>query len=136
MKKIRIHPSLCLLLVIPVMGLIYTLINREPQLVRTLYTDNNDAPYNCFPSIHCLSSYLLYLAARKSPNLKRWVVVCIGVIVWSIIISTVFVKQHVVMDVFAGIMLGHLIFSLISPMMELIGPSAAPARNKKMYMSQ
>lgn len=50
MKKIRIHPSLCLLLVIPVMGLIYTLINREPQLVRTLYTDNNDGHTIVFPA--------------------------------------------------------------------------------------
>lgn len=74
----------------------------------------NDAPYNCFPSIHCLSSYLLFLAARNSPAIRDRTAVLIGILAWVIIVSTLFVKQHVVMDAFAGIMLAHLVFSLIS----------------------
>ncbi|REK71161.1 phosphatase PAP2 family protein [Paenibacillus paeoniae] len=80
------------------------------RLVMFVYT--NDAPFNCFPSIHCLSSYLLFRAASQSKAIGRGTTIGIGIISWSIILSTVFVKQHVVMDVFAGVMLGHFIFTL------------------------
>lgn len=85
------------------------------RLVLFVYT--NDAPFNCFPSIHCLTSYLLFRAASKSKAVSRWMTIWIGVIAWSIIVSTLFVKQHVVMDVFAGVMLGHVVFSLVSSLM-------------------
>ena len=75
------------------------------QFVRFVYT--NDAPFNCFPSIHCMSSYLLLHAAVRSKALPRKAVWVIGTIAWTIIASTVFVKQHVVLDAAAGIMLGH-----------------------------
>jgi len=79
-----------------------------------LFIYQNDAPFNCFPSIHCLSSYLLYTAARKSKAIGQWETASIGAIALIIIISTLFVKQHVVLDVFAGIILAHLIYSLVN----------------------
>lgn len=87
------------------------------QMVMFVY--RNDAPYNCFPSIHCLSSYLLFIAANKSPVIRSRVVVVIGLLAGTIIVSTVFVKQHVVMDVFAGVILGHIVFSLVSALLGL-----------------
>lgn len=75
------------------------------RFVQFVYT--NDAPYNCFPSIHCLSSYLLLRAAAKSRSIPRKAKLLIGIIAWLVIISTLFVKQHVVLDAAAGIMLGH-----------------------------
>ena len=76
-----------------------------------------DAPDNLFPSIHCLESYLL---ARTLPLLKkapRWY----KIITWPVSIlvfaSVLFVKQHVIVDVFSaiaaveiGILLSKLIF--------------------------
>ncbi|HER2209525.1 TPA: phosphatase PAP2 family protein, partial [Streptococcus pyogenes] len=37
-------------------------------LVQFIYT--NDAPYNCFPSIHCLTSYLLFIIINRHLNFK------------------------------------------------------------------
>lgn len=95
-------------------------------LVLFVYT--NDAPFNCFPSIHCLSSYLLFRAATQSNAIGRGTKIGIGIITWSIILSTVFVKQHVVMDVFAGIMLGHVIFAWAGRLLK--------SRNKAVYEKQ
>lgn len=64
-----------------------------------LFVYRNDAPYNCFPSIHCLSSYLLFIAARNSKATRPLAVTVIGVLAAVIIASTLFVKQHVVQSV-------------------------------------
>ncbi len=83
--------------------------------VRLMY--GIDSADNLFPSIHCLESYLL---ARTLPLLKkapRWY----KVITWPVSIlvfaSVLFVKQHVIVDVFSaiaaveiGILLSKIIF--------------------------
>jgi len=101
-------------------------------LVQFVYT--NDAPFNCFPSIHCLSSYLLFRAATQSKSIGRGTKIGIGIITWSIILSTVFVKQHVVMDVFAGIMLGHVIFGWAGRLLK--SRSKAVYEEQRSYLSQ
>jgi len=101
-------------------------------LVQFVYT--NDAPFNCFPSIHCLSSYLLFRAATQSKAIGRGTKMGIGIITWSIILSTVFVKQHVVMDVFAGIMLGHVIFAWAGRLLK--SRSKAVYEEQRSYLSQ
>ncbi|MFS0728069.1 phosphatase PAP2 family protein [Paenibacillus sp. 1P07SE] len=79
------------------------------RMVKFVYA--NDQPFNCFPSIHCLTSYLLFHAASRSRAVSRRVLLGIGLLSWTIIVSTVFVKQHVVLDVFAGIMLAHVVLT-------------------------
>ncbi|RJE87493.1 phosphatase PAP2 family protein [Paenibacillus sp. 1011MAR3C5] len=101
-------------------------------LVQFVYT--NDAPFNCFPSIHCLSSYLLFRAATQSKEIGSGTKIGIGIITWSIILSTVFVKQHVVMDVFAGIMLGHVIFAWAGRLLK--SRSKAVHEEQRSYLSQ
>ena len=63
---------------------------------------------NLFPSMHCLMCfyYIYYMIFNKEID-KRWK---IGIIIWSILIilSTLFAKQHVVVDV-----IGAFIFSII-----------------------
>lgn len=69
-----------------------------------------DQPYNCFPSIHVLTSYLLIKGFRKSilvDKVIRFVVYCGSII---IIIATLFVKQHVVLDIASAIVLGDILF--------------------------
>ncbi|MFG6496958.1 phosphatase PAP2 family protein [Fictibacillus sp. UD] len=76
------------------------------------YVYGADQPFNCFPSIHVLSSYLMVLGIRHS---KMWTIkkdIIVSSIAYSIILSTLFVKQHVVLDVVAGILLGSLLFKL------------------------
>lgn len=71
-----------------------------------------DSPYNCFPSIHVLTSHIVLKAAYQC-ILSRRATTAAGLISWSIIVSTLFVKQHVIMDVLGGILLSEMLFFLI-----------------------
>lgn len=88
-------------------GLIY-------RLVDVVY--RTDQPYNCFPSIHVLTSYLILRGARVF-NKIIWTVTAFTSIL--IIISTVFVKQHVVVDIVGGILVGELCFYLAGALVML-----------------
>lgn len=72
-----------------------------------------DQPYNCFPSIHVLSCYLMMKAIYKSSikNRVNQAVVYSNSIM--IILSTLFVKQHVILDVASGILVGELVYRLV-----------------------
>jgi len=81
------------------------------KLVALIYS--HDQPYNGFPSIHVLLSFLMIKGINKYQERNLWnmsIVYLIGIL---IILSTVFVKQHVVLDVLAGIIIGNVIFDLV-----------------------
>ncbi len=69
---------------------------------------------NLFPSMHCLMCfyYIYYVLFNKEIN-KRW---RIGIFIWSvlIILSTLFVKQHVVIDVLGALVFSALIYAINS----------------------
>ncbi|GGH50322.1 hypothetical protein GCM10008014_15350 [Paenibacillus silvae] len=78
-----------------------------PRLVQFVYS--TDQPYNCFPSIHVLTSYLMLRGGHVfNPTIRLF----IAIISILIIVSTVFVKQHVVADILGGILVGELCFRL------------------------
>ncbi|WP_162515382.1 phosphatase PAP2 family protein [Paenibacillus pinistramenti] len=66
------------------------------RLVTYIY--HRDEPYNCFPSIHCFSSYMVMRMIFTSPARGRWNRVLIGTMSVTIICSTLFMKQHVILD--------------------------------------
>lgn len=71
-------------------------------LVKFIYA--MDAPVNLFPSIHCLESWMVFrgsLACKKVPNLYKVIMLIFSILVC---LSTVFVKQHVVIDIVGGIL--------------------------------
>ncbi|TCZ77870.1 hypothetical protein E0485_10260 [Paenibacillus albiflavus] len=76
-------------------------------LVQFIYA--HDLPYNCFPSIHVLTSYLMMKGARV---LKRWGRLTVQFIGIMIIASTLFVKQHVLADVGMAIIVAECTFLL------------------------
>ncbi|MFD0619657.1 inositol phosphorylceramide synthase [Paenibacillus sp. GCM10027629] len=78
------------------------------QMVKGIYT--LDGPYNCFPSIHVLTSYLLWIGARSCHAIPSSVKMIIGAISWSIITSTFFVKQHALLDAVGAIILAEIVF--------------------------
>lgn len=78
------------------------------KLVLLVY--NNDQPCNCFPSIHVLNSMLMLLYVNKSVYFSKVVKLISSIIAISIILSTVFVKQHVILDVVGGIVLAYLLY--------------------------
>ncbi len=71
-----------------------------------------DTPTNCFPSMHCLLSYLVFRQALCSPAAKPGYKVFCGVFAVLVFFSTLFVKQHVAADVFGGILFGEAAFIL------------------------
>ncbi|WP_019910922.1 phosphatase PAP2 family protein [Paenibacillus sp. HW567] len=77
------------------------------RLIELVY--RTDQPYNCFPSIHVLTSYLMLRGAREFGKINRWLIAGMSVL---IILSTVLVKQHLVVDIVGGILVGELCFRL------------------------
>lgn len=71
------------------------------NLVKVMYS--NDNPYNAFPSIHVLTSYSILLGCQQLLAEKPVFMtagICMSLL---IIISTLFLKQHVILDVIASI---------------------------------
>lgn len=81
-------------------------LERPPLVVDSpatflLALEYHDPSYNHFPSLHVAISWLVYFACREV--VRRRVVFLVLVI--GISISTVFVKQHYLADVLAGVAL-------------------------------
>ncbi|MCJ8013828.1 phosphatase PAP2 family protein [Paenibacillus sp. KQZ6P-2] len=80
-------------------------IGNDPFARLTRYIYNRDEPFNCFPSIHCFSSYMVMRMIWKSPARNRLNVTLISGMSILIIASTLFMKQHVIMDVIGAVAL-------------------------------
>lgn len=82
-----------------------TLSNR---LVNIIY--ENDRPFNCFPSIHVLNTYIIMRFTNLKDN-KGWFFYTnsIGIV---IILSTLFVKQHFILDGIAAITIAEVVMSV------------------------
>lgn len=74
-------------------------------LMRMLY--RMDAADNLFPSIHCLTSYFCFIAVRDNKKIPQWYKTMSFLITVSICISTLTTKQHVLIDVIAGVALAE-----------------------------
>ncbi len=70
------------------------------DLVRFIYS--NDRPYNCFPSTHVAHSLICYFYLRTKVMIYR---VLYFALIAGIVLSTLFLKQHTVSDVVAGMFL-------------------------------
>ena len=83
----------------------FTRDNIFIDLVKKLY--HGDTPTNIFPSIHAYNSIGVHLAVRNSERLKGNKFARYGSFVLSvlIILSTMFLKQHSVIDVIGAIVL-------------------------------
>lgn len=66
-----------------------------------------DAADNLFPSIHCLTSWLCVIAVRRNEKIPKWYRVLSVLIALSICVSTLTTKQHVIVDVIAGVLLAE-----------------------------
>lgn len=75
------------------------------RLVNLIY--KNDRPVNCFPSIHVLNTYII-MRFTKIKDSKYWFYYTdiIGVL---IILSTLFIKQHFILDGVVAIILAEVV---------------------------
>lgn len=78
------------------------------NIIRVLYSA--DRPINCFPSIHVMTCFLMIEGVwfTKGKNTKFAVITTIVNVI--IILSTVFIKQHVVLDGVFGIAIAFVTF--------------------------
>lgn len=72
-----------------------------------------DKPYNCFPSIHVLTSFLMVKAIMASSIRNRINMIIIWTCAILITLSTLFIKQHVILDVVSGIIYADILFRLV-----------------------
>lgn len=76
------------------------------ELMRLLY--RVDAADNLFPSIHCLTSAFCFIAVRGNEKIPKWYKTVSFLITASICVSTLTTRQHVLIDVIAGVALSEL----------------------------
>lgn len=77
------------------------------NLVRFIY--NRDLPYNCLPSIHVLNTILVDIYINITKGVNHTLKIICRVMGTLIILSTMFVKQHVFLDVVAALILATII---------------------------
>jgi hypothetical protein len=78
-----------------------------------IFTYNSDEPFNCFPSIHVITAYLAIKGINATNTIKR-IKIPVTILGFLIIISTEFVKQHVIMDIFFAIFLCEMFLNMIT----------------------
>jgi len=81
------------------------------RLIQFVYS--NDAPLNCFPSVHCLTSYLLIIMINRHLNWPVLWKALASLWLWLIIASTVFIKQHSAIDIVGGILIAEGVYQLV-----------------------
>ena len=74
-----------------------------------------DTSTNVFPSIHVFNSVAAFIAINRSERLKniKWLQWSTLLLTISICLSTVFLKQHSVLDIFGGLALNTLLYFII-----------------------
>lgn len=87
--------------------------NIFTDMVRSIY--NTDTNTNVFPSIHVYNSIATHVAIVKSERLRpyKWVRVSSLVLMVSICLATVFLKQHSCMDMLGAIALSILLYPVV-----------------------
>lgn len=74
-------------------------------LMRFLY--QVDAADNLFPSIHCLTSWFCYIGIRRRREVPVWYRAFSCLFALAVFVSTLTTKQHVLIDVIAGVVLAE-----------------------------
>lgn len=87
--------------------------NVFTALVARLYSI--DTPTNLWPSIHVYNSLGAHFAVIKNPKLCKNKVICTGSLILcvSIILSTVFIKQHSVFDVLTAFIMAAVMYLIV-----------------------
>jgi membrane-associated phospholipid phosphatase len=89
------------------------LVGDDPftRLIRFMY--QRDQPFNAFPSIHCFSSYMVMRALSKSSFKNKLNRLLIYGMSTMIILSTLFIKQHVILDALSAFVLVEVVHYLV-----------------------
>lgn len=74
-----------------------------------------DTPTNVFPSIHVYNSIGTHIAIAKSKHFRNnlWVNAISGISMVLICASTVFLKQHSILDVIGSVVVGYIVYLIL-----------------------
>ena len=119
-NKYYITTFICITVVAFIYFLFPTTMNRADIVVSSIseYLVNIiyriDTPVlNCFPSMHCLISFIfIYVAvSEKKLNIKKKLII----VIWSVfvILSTLFVKQHVLVDMISAFVISITVYIIV-----------------------
>ncbi len=83
------------------------------KLVKAMY--KMDTPTNLFPSIHCYNSIMAHIAIAQNEALKKHKAIWVSSLILCVLIvlSTVFIKQHSIFDVYTAVGLSVFMYILI-----------------------
>lgn len=83
------------------------------DMVKTLY--KTDTSTNVLPSIHVFNSIGAHIAISHSQHLQkyRWVQISSLILTVSIVLSTMFLKQHSIIDVICAFLMAAIIHSFV-----------------------
>lgn len=87
--------------------------NIFTAMVAALYeTDTNT---NVFPSVHVYNSIVVHIGIMKSQALKKNTLIRVGsgILMFSITLSTVFLKQHSIVDAVGSVIMAGVIYPLV-----------------------
>ena len=100
--------------------------NIFTDMVKTLYLA--DTPTNVLPSIHVFNSLGAYIAISHNKKLRnnRWIHYGSLVLTILIILSTMFLKQHSIIDVISAFLMASVMYSIVY----------VPHANKKRALSK
>ncbi|WLR56975.1 phosphatase PAP2 family protein [Mesobacillus subterraneus] len=87
------------------------------ELVGMIYS--HDQPFNAFPSIHVLTTFAIILGNINIRNKHIIHSLFVPVMGSLIIISTLFVKQHYILDMFASMFLTSFIYGIVFELFEI-----------------
>lgn len=87
--------------------------NIFTQLCRMLY--QTDTSTNLFPSIHVYNSIGAHIAITKSDTTRnhKFIHISSGILMVSIVLSTVFLKQHSMFDLLTGLLTAFIIYQIV-----------------------
>ncbi len=81
-------------------------------MVKYMYL--SDKPLNCFPSIHVAATFSIIKGLNRSKGINLNHKILFNILGWLIILSTQFVKQHVIMDLFASLLLVQFLYTIVN----------------------
>lgn len=112
--------TICLVICCIIYCMFQTTVSRPYLIGNDIFTKlisltySNDKPVNCFPSVHVITSFIMIKSINHSKaknKLNSFIIYTLGVL---IIISTQFIKQHVILDLTVALLLGNIVFNIVN----------------------
>ena len=82
-------------------------------LLTNFIYDMDTPALNCLPSLHCGISMLWILCTFNNSKLKKYEYLIISIISIIIMLSTLFIKQHVIIDLLLGNIISTIIYIIV-----------------------